>query len=210
MNIHKNEFKRFETLNGLANMGGTVIIGSTFANAIPANELKQTYNIDCDVYNRSIADLTIFEASELIQKTMEQLKPSRILLNLGETDLELGFSSVKEIVECYEKIINMIHNANKHCKIVIVSVCDNEYNIQPNVLNRGIEALSRKYKCQYADITSASGKKFPALEAFRALKYFMTGSMTFADAVDDYNNFDDNGKVSHSMSHSQYGVPSFA
>ena len=42
MNIHKNEFKRFETLNGLANMGGTVIIGSTFANAIPANELKQT------------------------------------------------------------------------------------------------------------------------------------------------------------------------
>lgn len=210
MNIHKNEFKRFETLNGLANMGGTVIIGSTFANAIPANELKQTYNIDCDVYNRSIVDLTIFEASELIEKTMKQLKPSRILLNLGETDLELGFSSVKEIVECYEKIINMIHNANKHCKIVIVSVCDNEYNIQPNVLNRDIEALSRKYKCQYADITSASGKKFPALEAFRALKYFMTGSMTFADAVDDYNNFDDNGKVSHSVSHSQYTVPYFA
>ena len=44
----------FERLNHLAQKGGTVLFGSTFASRIPFSELMRDYTDDTAGYNRSI------------------------------------------------------------------------------------------------------------------------------------------------------------
>ncbi len=183
MNIYERELENYRKLNKIASTNGIVLFGSSFARAIPACELKQSFNLNLDIYNRSIADSSVFDAEELLNDCVFPLVPKKLFLNFGETDLERGYHTIHEIVAAYEKLITTIKSNIKYCDIIIVSVCNNEAEIFPEELNKQLEELANRTKCQYADISPAFSHDTPGIKAFSLLKYFMRDKITFADAM---------------------------
>jgi hypothetical protein len=187
MKLYEREVENIRNLNKVAKKSRVVLFGSTFAKNIPVAELKQSFNLDCDIYNRSLTDLSLFDAAKLIDDCITEIAPKKVLLQLGETDLERGYHTVPEMISAYEAVINKLKMSNKHCDIVIVSVCDNDSAIQPAEFNRQIEKLAKKTKCRFADISHVAENTSPGVEAFKLLKYFIMDKMSFFDAMNLIN-----------------------
>lgn len=183
INVYQREMENFRKLNQVADANGVVLFGSSFAKDIPVCELKQTFHMDCSIYNRSLADLSVFHAEKLLDDCVIGLSPKKVLLQLGETDLEQGHHTIPEIIHAYEKLIAKLKSADKHCKIVIVSVCENASGICPDEFNQALERMAQRTKCRYADISPAFSYESPCIQAFRLLKFFMIDRISFCDAV---------------------------
>ena len=84
----KNEIKKYQVLNKLADLNGTVIFGGTEDREIPLCELKQAFELDSKLYNRSIAELSIENALEIYDACVAPLQPECILLHIGDADLK--------------------------------------------------------------------------------------------------------------------------
>ena len=181
--MYEREAEEYCRLNDFAVRNGIVLFGSTFAKEIPVGELRQAFNLDCNIYNRSFADVSVFDAEELLIKCAESLAPSKILLQLGETDLERGYKSVPEIIAAYDSLVKSIKKRNRFTDIVIVSVCENSNGIQPSEFNSQLEKMAKKNKCKFADISNASSDRMPSVKAFKMLKVFMRNGITFCDAM---------------------------
>ena len=142
--MYEREAEEYCRLNDFAVRNGIVLFGSTFAKEIPVGELRQAFNLDCNIYNRSFADVSVFDAEELLIKCAESLAPSKILLQLGETDLERGYKSVPEIIAAYDSLVKSIKKRNRFTDIVIVSVCENSNGIQPSEFNSQLKKMAKK------------------------------------------------------------------
>ena len=181
--MYEREAENFCELNKVAKSNGIVLFGSSFAKNIPVYELKQAFNIESDIYNRSLAGISIFNAEKLIDDCVIELSPQKVLLQLGETDLEEGSHTIPEIINEYEKIISKLRATDKHCSIVIVSICENDPNVCPHELNKELELMAHRTKCQYADISSAFSNNSPYIKAFNLLKFFMMDNVSFSNAM---------------------------
>ena len=185
--MYEREAEEYCRLNDFAVRNGIVLFGSTFAKEIPVGELRQAFNLDCNIYNRSFADVSVFDAEELLIKCAESLAPSKILLQLGETDLERGYKSVPEIIAAYDSLVKSIKKRNRFTDIVIVSVCENSNGIQPSEFNSQLEKMAKKNKCRFADISNAASDRMPVVKAFSMLKMFMRNGITFCEAMNMVN-----------------------
>lgn len=181
--VYEREAEEYRKLNEFAVRNGVVLFGSTFAKEIPVGELRQAFDLDLNIYNRSFTDVSIFDAEALLIECVESLAPSKILLQLGETDLERGYRSVPEIIAAYDSLVKSIKKRNRFTDIVIVSVCENSNDIQPSEFNSQLEAMAKKNKCKFADISNASSDRMPVVKAFSMLKMFMRSGITFCDAM---------------------------
>lgn len=181
MNEYKKEFDYYKGLNNLADKGGVVFFGSTFAKNIPVSELGQGLTLTCGIFNRSFTDLSVFDAAELVDTAVMELQPRKVILQLGETDMERGYKSVTDIIDAYEKLILKLKKSDKRLKIVMASVCSGKTDCSK--LNSAIEALANKCKCQYADITKAGQTDMAGVKAFGMLKCFLLDHLTFCDAM---------------------------
>ena len=84
MTVYEREVKNFRELNQVAKQHGVVLFGSTFAKGIPVCELRQAFDLDCDIYNRSFSDLSVFDAKNVLADCVNALHPSKILLQLAK------------------------------------------------------------------------------------------------------------------------------
>lgn len=181
--VYEREAYEYRRLNEFAVRNSVVLFGSTFAKDIPVGELRQAFDLDLNIYNRSFTDVSVFDAEALLIECAESLAPSKILLQLGETDLERGYRSVPEIIAAYDSLVKNIKKRNRFTDIVIVSVCENSNDIQPSEFNSQLENMAKKNKCKFADISNASSDKMPVVKAFSMLKRFMRNGITFCDAM---------------------------
>lgn len=181
--MYEREAEEYCELNEVAATNGVVMFGSTFAKEIPVGELRQAFDLSFNIYNRSFTDVSVFDAEPLLIKCAESLAPSKLILQLGETDLERGFKSVPEIISAYDTLVKNIKKRNRFTEVVIVSVCENENGVQPAVFNSELEKMAKKNKCRFADITEATKDKMPVVKAFSMLKRFMRGNISFCDAI---------------------------
>ena len=185
--VYEREAEEYRRLNEFAVRNGVVLFGSTFAKEIPVGELRQAFDLDLNIYNRSFTDVSVFDAEPLLMECAENLAPSKILLQLGETDLERGYKSVPEIIAAYDSLVKSIKKRNRFTDIVIVSVCENSNGIQPSEFNSQLEKMAKKNKCKFADISNASSDRMPSVKAFSMLKMFMRNGITFCEAMNMVN-----------------------
>lgn len=183
MKLFENELENYRMLNKVARKGGAVLFGSTFARNIPLGELKQDFEFDCDLYNRSLTDLSVFDVGGVLEDCVIDLEPRKVLIQLGETDLERGFHTIDEIVAQYELILSRIQSRIPDCAITVVSVGNADGSLFPGELNAHLEALARRMKCSYADISSALTNDAPGVKAFCLLKRFFRDRITDYDAL---------------------------
>lgn len=181
MNVYEREVQSYRRLNSVAHPNGVVLFGSSFAKDIPVCELGQDFNMDCNVYNRSYTDLSVFDAPELLADCLTDLAPRKILLDLGETDLERGYKTVPEIITAYEHLIENIRTYSKRCKIVLISVGESAENSRQ--FNKALEDLAARTKCSYADISSAFRSELPVVKAFSMLRFFILDRVSLSDVM---------------------------
>ncbi|MCQ2531348.1 MAG: SGNH/GDSL hydrolase family protein [Saccharofermentans sp.] len=180
MCINSNEVTRYEVLNEFANKNAVVVLGSTFMHDVPVSELKQSFKIHSDIYNRSLTDMKVSEAKDVISTIMENMTPKKIVLQLGEVELQDEDVNITEVFSEMRNLMDLIRSHNKHCKIVLVSVVSD--NAKVSEYNNMLEKLANTYKCQFADIVSGSKKSESAyVNAFMKLKYFISDDI--ADAL---------------------------
>lgn len=180
-NVYGRDLREYAALNKVAPAGGVVIFGSSFAKDIPTGELQQTFGFDRKIYNRSLYELSVFDAAALVESCIGELAPSKILIVLGETDLRAGVHTIPEIVEAYSRLIADLRRRYS-CKIVVVSVCGDS-DLHPEELNRKLEDMAHANSALYADITAAASAESPEIDAFCSLRCFMLDRVGFFDAM---------------------------
>ncbi|MGM9646917.1 MAG: SGNH/GDSL hydrolase family protein [Eubacteriales bacterium] len=183
LNVHEKEADLYSGLNQVAKFNAVVLFGSTFAKNIPVGELNQSMNLYGDVYNRSFTDLSVFDAESLLDRCIFPLSPKKIILQLGETDLERGFMTIPKILDQYVQIICKIRAFDKHCKIVIASIGSSVPNLFPATFNRELEKMASRCKCQFVDLASAFTESNPTICAFRKMRTFLLDRVGFYDAM---------------------------
>lgn len=125
----------FKGVNELAMKGEIVVYGSTYMANFPFYELINKSKLESAVYNRSIADMTIDEALELLQVCVLDIKPGKVFLHLGEKDFDQA-----DAVEKYTKIVQRISTELPDTKIYLITV----QNKQAQAFNKRILELDNR------------------------------------------------------------------
>lgn len=146
------EIKKYSTLNGLAEKGGTVIFGSKEDTNIPLGELKQSFELSSKFYNRSFEELCIKNAKELYKSYIADLAPDTIFIHIGGNDLSLFQDDRNNFINLYRELIDEIRSRNKKCRIVIVSLKNYDGDTVITKLNEQLKYLADSERCEFADI----------------------------------------------------------
>lgn len=149
----KNHEKMYHSLNELANPNGMIIFGGNSDISIPLCELKQAFSLDSSIYNRSFTDLSVKNAMNYYDTYIADLNPECILLHIGESDMDLFLSASLEFDQKYMELITHIKNANKKCRIIIVSLKNYDNDANTAELNKHLKYIADSEHCEYADIS---------------------------------------------------------
>lgn len=171
---------KYIEMNKLSESGGIVFFGSDYFSSLPFSELARSFNMENSVYNRSVAKKKIDEICGMIDVCVLDLKPSKIFVNLGDSDIKNGTDIEKFILD-YEWMLYTINNQTK-ADIYVVSVMSDSPLAKE--INKRLKKLSEEYGCRYVDITGVLGTDSQDLHMFDLLKSFArTHPITFDEAM---------------------------
>lgn len=161
--------KMFQVFNDIALHNEIVVFGSSFASKFPFYELSQKYNLNHAIYNRSIEGLTLSEAEGILTESVLAVRPSKILMILGELDEADGNS-----LACYERILCRTKDILPQTEIYVLSVpgVGKEYNEQ---LKDICEMLQVKY-------VNVDFRQSYEIIFKRMLYFFRSSAISFCDA----------------------------
>lgn len=183
MCINKEEVSNYSVLNRYAKENSTVIIGSDYMHNIPIAELKQAFEINCDIYNRSLTGLTINESFEVLNDVIESLNPSKMLIQLGEIEVNNSSVEIESLITQLSDLIASV-NKNKSIRIVLVSLANLDCSSKVNKFNTLLEKLARTTHCQFADINvPAQMEDVFHINAFRKLRFFLHDEISLTDSL---------------------------
>ncbi len=107
----------FRGINELTLRGEIVIFGSTYMANFPFYELINKSRLECAVYNRSIAEMTLKEAREVLEDCVLAIKPGKIFLSLGEEDLQS-----RDATEDYADIVRTVRRELPDAELFLITV----------------------------------------------------------------------------------------
>ena len=145
--------KNYTMLNSLAEKGGTVIFEGKEDSSIPLCELKQSFELSSDFYNRSFEELSVTNAKELYKSYITDLTPDTVFLHIGENDLTMFQEDSSKFINLYRELIEEIRSSNKKCRIAIVSLKNYESDAVITKLNEQLKYLADSERCEFADIS---------------------------------------------------------
>ncbi len=150
--MFEKEIKKYKALNEIAEQNGIIIMGGTEDKEIPLCELKQAFELDSLLYNRSVENLSINSAIELYDSCIAELNPNSVLIHIGMADLET-FSEDPAIFDYkYRELIKHINNTDKKCNIVIVSLKNPEGTLNIAEMNKHLKVIAESEQCEFGDI----------------------------------------------------------
>lgn len=148
------EIEKYERLNQIAQSKGIVIFGGSDDTDIPLCELRQALDIEQNMYNRSIHELSIEHAIEAYDSCVAPISPETVFIHIGKYDIELLHKNPNLFDSKYLELIEHIRAENKTCRIAVVSM-KNYYN-DPDIaeMNRHLKFIADSEKCEYGDIAT--------------------------------------------------------
>ena len=149
--MFENEIKRYKTLNELAKQNGILIFGGTDDKKIPLCELKQAFELNPDLYNRSVDNLSVVNAPEVYAACAAELKPETVILHIGKADLKLCEENAPEFEKKYCELIRYIRANNTKCDVVIISFKNPKATADIAKLNKHLKYIANSEQCEYYD-----------------------------------------------------------
>lgn len=150
--MFEKEYEKYNVLNKLAKTNGLVILGCDSDTTIPLGELKQAFELDADLYNRSATGLSVKNADWFYDNCVAELHPERILIHIGENDVADFIANPSEFDCCYRRLIETIKKQNRKCEIIIVSLKDSQKEAEITKLNQHLKYLAESERCEFVDI----------------------------------------------------------
>lgn len=117
----RNKARRYAELNETAQMGQTVLAGSSLMEFFPVNEMlmdRGNYKI---VYNRGIGGATIQQYEAFLEPCVLGLKPGKLFINIGSNDLNLPGDTVGNLITGYRRLLKRIMEALPECAITLLA-----------------------------------------------------------------------------------------
>ncbi len=152
--MFEKECEKYSVLNKLAKPNGTVIMGSDSDTTIPVGELKQAFELDANLYNRSAVGLSVQNADWFYDNYVADLHPERLLLHIGENDVADFVANPSEFDCYYRQLINTIKAENKKGEIIIVSLKNSREDVDIAKLNQHLKYIAESEQCKYVDIAT--------------------------------------------------------
>lgn len=169
----KEKVKMYKAINELAVKGEIVVFGSTFTANFPFYELMQGKVTDYAVYNRSIENLHIRDAAEVVDDCVKSLSPKKLFIIFGDTD-EINETFFKD----FERLILNIKHSLKNTEIYLIPACDKETEIYEDRLKK----LASKTHCTFISFNK-SILLIPYKTAFNRMNvFFRNGGIDFTEA----------------------------
>lgn len=146
------DLQKYKVLNELAEQHGIVVFGGSEDMSVPLGELKQAFDIDSKMYNRSIAGISVKDAIEAYDACVASLSPETVLLHIGSTDLDSFRENPSDFDQNYRDLIAHIRTLNRDCRIAIVSL--KNYDNDPTVsdLNTHLKYIADSERCDFGNI----------------------------------------------------------
>ena len=152
--MKETEILKYQKLNELAQTGGIVIIGGSEDLNIPLCEIRQAFEMEENLYNRSFMDFSVTDSVVAYDACVSVLKPETILLHVGQMDLDMLQQNAAEFDSQYRALINHIRAQNKHCRIAIVSLRNYENDPVIANMNTHLKYIADMEHCEYGDIAN--------------------------------------------------------
>lgn len=152
--MFEKEIKKYQALNKLAESNGIVILGSEDDMSIPFGELKQAFEIESKIYNRSVADLSVVYATDIYDKCIAELYPETVLIHIGMADIELFKKNPALFDKAYRNLVEHIKNCNPKTRIAVVSLRNFENDEVLANINKHLSYIADSEHCEYGDISS--------------------------------------------------------
>ena len=152
--MKETEILKYQKLNELAQTGGIVILGGSEDLNIPLCEIRQAFEMEENLYNRSFMDFSVTDSVVAYDACVSALKPETILLHVGQMDLDVLQQNAAEFDSQYRALINHIRVQNKHCRIAIVSLRNYENDPVIANMNTHLKYIADMEHCEYGDIAS--------------------------------------------------------
>ena len=138
-----NEYKK---LNSIATQQGVVVFGEGNDVNIPVSELKQSFNLDCAVYNRSFPYVSPDNAADLYDKIVKPLNPDTLLLHVSAEYVKLPS---EEFPKKYAELLRHIKSVNKRCRVIVISNGS-------KTIDETLKNVAESENCEYVDLLIAS------------------------------------------------------
>lgn len=152
--MFKNEIKKYQALNQLAEPNGIVIFGGTEDREIPLCELKQAFELNSKLYNRSFSDLSVSDASRIYDACIANLNPESILLHIGAADLNFFAENPSDFDLKYLELVKHIKTQNCKCSIAVLSLRNTEKDSTISEMNKHLKYIAESEHCEFGDIST--------------------------------------------------------
>ena len=148
------EIEKYERLNQIAQTKGIVIFGGSDDTDIPLCELRQAFDIEENMYNRSFHELSIEHAIDVYDSCVAPISPETVFLHIGKNDITLLHKNPNLFDSKYLELIEHIRAENKACRIAVISM--KNFNNDPDIaeMNRHLKSIADSEKCEYGDIAT--------------------------------------------------------
>lgn len=167
--MNELEIKKYQSLNNIANCGGIVLFGGKDLFELPLCELKQAFDINDDLYNRSFEKLSLSDAEDVYSKCIADIKPDTLFIQLGKDDVGLFNSDKDKFIALYRHLICTIKHRNRKIRIAIVSLKNYENDATIAEINKDLKYIADSEKCDYCDISikkSCNPKQIKNISSF--------------------------------------------
>ena len=115
-----NLIRNYRELNRTAQKGKTVLAGSSLTEYFRINEMLMSRGNTKTVYNRGVAGMTVAEYDKVLDIVLD-LKPSKILSNIGTNDLNLPGDTVNNLIRDYRNLLIRLKNELPDCDITLLA-----------------------------------------------------------------------------------------
>ena len=146
--------KNYAMLNELAQQGGVVIMGGADDMNIPLCELKQAFELDYNLYNRSVPGLSVSNAKEMYSAHAAALRPDCLLIHVGDADAELFAKEPETFDRLLGELVKYIKSQEKQCDVALISVRNPQNSDVIAEMNRHIQYVAESERCEFGDITT--------------------------------------------------------
>ena len=171
----------YHEVNSVTGSVHSVIFGTGVLSELPVSELVQDFGLNISVCNRSVEEAVLADAFDLLQECVYELRPGKVFLYFGETDLRSEGFSRERFLNDYRRLIEAIR-AKLNCRVFVLPVlCDISGAGQ---LNGDLSLLADETGCGYVDAGDIFRYEKPRLRLFNQLMHHMReGKISFSDAM---------------------------
>lgn len=152
--MFEKEMQKYGELTKLSKPNGLVIVGCGEDSEIPLCELKQAFELESNLYNRSLHNLSVTTACQWYDACVAPLFPETVILHLGEADLKLFEESSSDFDTKYCELIAHIRKIDKKCNIAIISLKNPNHDDVIVEMNKHLKYIAESEHCEYGDISA--------------------------------------------------------